>query len=198
MTTFVLIPGAWLGGWVWSRVTPRLRDLGHDVYSVTLTGLGERAHLGTPDTDLATHVRDVVATLEYERLTGVVLVGHSYGGAVAAGVAEQAPERIAHVVYVASAPPPDGTSLFDVGGPELRAAFEAAARASGDGWRVPLPTDEQLGLFFGEHGLSQADLRWLRERAVGHPIGTFAQPGLPTVPAGEEGWGYAELVGHTN
>ena len=219
MTTFVLIPGAWLGGWAWSRVTPLLRAAGHEVYPATLTGLGERAHLGTPETDLATHVRDVAATLEYERLEGVVLVGHSYGGIVAAGVAERVPERIGHLVYVASAPPPDGVSLFDLGGPDFRAAFEAAARAGGDGWRVPFPSNEVLKLYFGEHGLSAADRRWLRERAVGHPIATFAQPlavrsaaaaalprthvrcsadpGPPAVLPGQEGWGYAELcTGH--
>jgi pimeloyl-ACP methyl ester carboxylesterase len=100
MVTFVLIPGAWLGGWCWKYLTPLLREQGHEVYTPTLTGLGERTHLARPDTDLETHVRDVVNVLEYRNLEDVVLVGHSYAGLVVRGVAEQVPERLAHVVYL--------------------------------------------------------------------------------------------------
>lgn len=219
MASFVLVPGGWLGGWVWARVSPRLRAAGHDVHPITLTGLGDRAHLGTPETDLAAHVRDVVATLEAEELTDVVLVGHSYAGMVIAGVTEQVPDRIAHLVYLASAPPADGASLFDLGGPDFQAAIEAAAEAGGDGWRIPVISDDELGLYFGDHGLGAEDLRWLRAHAVGHPIATHRQPLAIRSPAaaalarthvrctadpppspvqpGQEGWGYAELpTGH--
>ena len=87
MTTYQLVAGAWLGGWAWAPVTRRLRDFGHDVYPVTLTGLGERAHLAGPDVDLDTHITDVVNTLEYDDLHEVVLVGHSYAGMVVTGAA---------------------------------------------------------------------------------------------------------------
>src|SRR5947209_11264731 len=86
--TFVLVHGAWFGGWCWKKVTPRLRAAGHDVFAATLTGLGERAHLLTPDVGLDTHIEDILAVLEFENLTNVVLVGHSYAGMVIAGVAQ--------------------------------------------------------------------------------------------------------------
>src|SRR5215208_2862995 len=91
MATFVLVPGAWLGGWCWRRVTPLLRAAAHDVFTPTLTGLGERAHLATPDVGLGTHVRDIVNVIRFEELTDVVLVGHSYAGWVVTGVAEEIP-----------------------------------------------------------------------------------------------------------
>src|SRR5437763_6310667 len=100
MATYVLVHGAWHGGWCWQRVTPLLRAAGHEVYTPTLTGLGERAHLGTPDVGLATHVEDIVTMLEYEDLTDVVLVGHSYAGMVITGVAHAVPSRLTHLVYL--------------------------------------------------------------------------------------------------
>ncbi len=95
MTTYVLVHGAWHGGWCWKRVAPLLRAAGHEVYAPTLTGLGERAHLLSPEVGLDTHVQDIVNVLTYEDLQDVVLVGHSYGGMVVAGVAERAAERLA-------------------------------------------------------------------------------------------------------
>src|SRR4051812_8081549 len=108
MATFVLVHGAWHGGWCWRKLTPLLRAAEHAVYTPTLTGLGERAHLGGPDVGLATHVRDVVTVLWYEDLSGVVLVGHSYGGMVIGGVADQVPERLAHLVYLDAYVPEPG------------------------------------------------------------------------------------------
>jgi pimeloyl-ACP methyl ester carboxylesterase len=87
MATFVLVHGAWQGGWTWSRVTPLLRAQGHGVHTPTLTGVGDRAHLNSPQIGLDTHIQDVVATIQNERLNDVILVGHSYGGQVIAGVA---------------------------------------------------------------------------------------------------------------
>src|SRR5215211_5857359 len=100
MATFVLVHGAWHGGWCWRKLTPLLRAAGHEAHAPTLTGLGERVHLATPEVGTDTHVQDVCKLLEYEDLSGVVLVGHSYGGHVIAGVAAQAPERLAHLVYL--------------------------------------------------------------------------------------------------
>jgi len=101
----VLVPGACLGGWAWREVATGLRKLGHEVYSVTLTGLGERVHLASRDVDLETNVADVVNLLDYENLSNVVLVGHSYAGVVITGVADQRPERLEAVVYLDTGPP---------------------------------------------------------------------------------------------
>ncbi|HYQ94602.1 MAG TPA: alpha/beta fold hydrolase, partial [Burkholderiales bacterium] len=92
-STYVLVHGAWHGGWCWKKVVPALRAAGHEVYTPTLTGLGERAHLANPAIDLATHVADVVNLLEAEELNEVVLLGHSYGGMVVTGVADRAAAR---------------------------------------------------------------------------------------------------------
>ena len=100
MATFVLVHGASTGGWYWAPVRARLRAAGHEVFTPTLTGLGERAHLLRQDVGLDTHVADVLNVLAYGDLVGVVLAGHSYGGMVVTGVADRAPERVAHLVYV--------------------------------------------------------------------------------------------------
>ena len=98
--TFVLVHPAWFGGWCWGKLTSLLRDRGHDVYSPTLTGLGERAHLANPEITLATHIEDIVNVLEFEDLQRVILVGNSSGGMVITGVADRVPKRLAQVVYL--------------------------------------------------------------------------------------------------
>src|SRR4051812_17697311 len=97
----VLVPGSWLGAWAWRDVTPRLRARGHDVHALTLTGMGDREHLGSAETTFATHVTDVLAHLEAEELDDVVLVGHSYAGAVVTAAAARVPQRIRRLVYLA-------------------------------------------------------------------------------------------------
>jgi pimeloyl-ACP methyl ester carboxylesterase len=136
MATFVLVHGGWDGAWQWEHVVPRLRALEHVVYPITLTGLGERWHLVSPEVDLHTHVEDVVNTILFERLTGVVLVGHSYGGAVITGVAEQAPDRLRHLIYLDAVVPFDGQTVLQCFGPEIEAWFREQAAAH-DGWRIP-------------------------------------------------------------
>jgi pimeloyl-ACP methyl ester carboxylesterase len=166
MATYVIVHGAWGGGWAWSRrVAPALRAAGHDVFTPTLTGLGERTHLATPEVDLETHVQDVVNVLEYEDLSDVVLAGHSYGGMVISGVAGRARERLRHLVYLDAFVPEDGQSLFDIVGPEGAARMRAQAAAA-DGWRIPpggLPPDTP-------------DLEWLMSRRGHQPLRTFEQP----------------------
>lgn len=137
MTTYVLLPGAWSGGWQWRPVARLLREAGYEVHTPTLTGLGERVHLASPAVDLETHVADVLNVLAYEDLRGVVLVGFSYSGMVATAVAERAPARLAHLAYVDAFVPEDGQSLLDMAGPEVAAHFAAIARERGDGWRIP-------------------------------------------------------------
>src|SRR3989442_14761608 len=110
MTTFVLVHGASTGGWYWAPVRQLLRAAGHEVYTPTLTGLGERSHLLSRGIGLDTHVQDVVNVLAYEDLRNVVLAGHSYSGMVITGVADRAPDRIAHLVYVDAVVPHHGES----------------------------------------------------------------------------------------
>jgi pimeloyl-ACP methyl ester carboxylesterase len=104
MAAYVLVPGAWLGGWVWRDVAARLRGKGHDVYPITLTGLGERVHRARPEIDLETHIADVVNTIEWNDLRDVILAGHSYAGSVITGVADRIRDRVDQLVYVDSAP----------------------------------------------------------------------------------------------
>ena len=110
MATFVIVHGAWSGAHAWRWVRPLLRAAGHDVVTPSLTGLGERAHLATPATNLDTHITDIAAVLHYEDLHDVVLVGHSYGGMVITGVADRVPERIGHLVYLDADVPREGES----------------------------------------------------------------------------------------
>ena len=137
MATYVLIHGAWAGGWQWRKVARLLQAQGHEVFTPTLTGQGERQHLLTPDVGLETHITDVQNLLEFEDLRDVILVGHSYGGVVITGVAEHAPERIAHLVFVDALIPRDGESVADIMGPVVWAATQARAQTGGEGWRIP-------------------------------------------------------------
>lgn len=163
MATFLVAHGAWSAGWAWKKMRPRLRDRGHELITPTYTGLGERAHLARPEVDLETHIADVLGVLHYEDLRGVILVGHSYGGMVATGVADRAPDRLAQLVYLDAFVPRSGQALVDLtpqppGGP-VTPEVEA--------WRVPanpVPPDT-----------SEADLAWVMPRRVPQPRRTFEQ-----------------------
>ncbi|MBC8161184.1 MAG: alpha/beta hydrolase [Roseiflexaceae bacterium] len=185
MATFVLVHGFWIGGWAWRDVAIPLRAAGHDVYAVTLTGLGERVHLAGPQVDLETHIDDVVNLITYEQLHDVVLVGHSYAGTVITGVADRMPERIARLVYVDTAPLPDGVAQIDFNPPEVRKAQEQQVAAQGEGWRLPLPPWEELDDGSMLAGLGEAERRLMRERAVDQPFRTATQPVRLTNPARE-------------
>lgn len=169
MATFVLVPGMWLGGWAWRDVAEPLRAAGHTVYPVTLTGLGERVHLAGPWVNLDTHIADVVNLLRYEDLHDVMLVGHSFAGTVINGAADQAPERIARLVFVDTWPLPDGVAQVDTE-PEERVA------ARGEDWRLPMPPWEELDQGNELRGLGESERRRIRERATDQPIGTIKQP----------------------
>lgn len=138
MANYVLVHGGCSGGWVWQEVARYLRFAGHDVFTPTLTGLGERGHLACPDIDLNTHIQDIIGVLECEKLFDVVLVGHSSGSMVITGVAERMPEHINHLVYLDSAVPQGGQSWLDLLGPEMAKTILEIARSQGDGWRIPL------------------------------------------------------------
>ena len=138
MATFVLVHGAFAGGWYLRPLASCLQAAGHEVYRPTLTGFGERVHLASPAIDLATHIQDIANVLYYEDLSDVVLVGMSYSGMVITGVAERMPERLRHLIYVEAAVPEDGQSFLDLRPSEFRAALEEAAKVHGDGWRIPI------------------------------------------------------------
>jgi pimeloyl-ACP methyl ester carboxylesterase len=137
--TFVLVHGAWHGGWCWSRVADGLRAAGHHVFTPTQTGLGERKHLLSKDVTLDTFTRDIANVIEAEELTNVVLVGHSFGGLAISGVADAMPERIRHLVYLDSLMVEGGKSPFDSLPPDVVAARRKAAEESSGGLSLPAP-----------------------------------------------------------
>jgi pimeloyl-ACP methyl ester carboxylesterase len=186
VATYVLVGGGWLGGWCWQPVARRLRDSGHDAYPVTLTGLGERVHLASPDVDLETHITDVVKLVEFEDLHDIILLGHSYGGVVVTGVADRIPGRISQLVYLDTGPLPEGTALIEAFPPEARTYIERQVEESGDGWRFPMPPPEELASMGSLEGLNDDHLRLLRSRATPQPWGTYTQPLRLENPAREE------------
>jgi len=175
--TYVLVHGAWHGGWCWAKVARLLRDAAQEVYTPTLTGLGERAHLARPEIDLETHIQDIVAVIESEELRQVTLVGHSYGGMVISGVAARVAARIGHLVYLDAFVPEAGKSLLDYLGPRAAVMREAVA-TQGEGWKIPSLPPERYGVS------SQRDTEWLTKHLRPQPLKTFEQP-LPAL-GGEE------------
>jgi pimeloyl-ACP methyl ester carboxylesterase len=182
MSTIVLVGGAFLGAWAWERVTPRLTRAGHDVHPLTLTGFGDRAHLGSAATTLTTHATDITAAIEVARLRDVVLVAHSYAGAPATVAANTIPGRVARVVYLAAVLPQAGKTLFDIVPPGVE---EAIMRTVEDG-RIPVMSDEIVDANFGEHGLTPQDRAWLRDRGVGQPVNTYRDPAPADLSAVEK------------
>ena len=172
MATYVLVHGGGHGGWCYQRVARLLRSAGHEVYTPTLTGLGERSHLLSADVDLDMHVTDVTAVLHYEDLHDVILVGHSYGGMVITGVADRASDRVGRLVYLDAANPVNGQSLRDVAGPVIEAARPAGAII--DGMELVLLPAPEAGLFFGV--TDPDDVAWMADRLTGHPWKCFEQP----------------------
>jgi pimeloyl-ACP methyl ester carboxylesterase len=188
MATYVLVAGAWLGGWAWRPVAAQLRAEGHEVHPVTLTGLGERSHLAGPEVDLDTYVSDIVNLVEFEDLHDVVLVGHSYGGLPVTAVADRIPERIGLLAYLDSGPVPDGTGYLDLQPPPARQLIERLVQEDGEGWRLPMPSWEDLEGVMGAslQGLGDEERRRMRERAVAQPVKTWNQPVALKNPAREQ------------
>jgi pimeloyl-ACP methyl ester carboxylesterase len=163
--TFVLVHGGWHGGWCYRRVADRLTKAGHRVFTPTLTGVGERAHLMSASINLRTHVTDVVNVIKWEDLSDVVLLGHSYGGMVISEVVERVPEAISTLVYLDAFVPDNGMSLFDYAPPERRAVFAAAAKASGGLSVPPIPS--------ATFNVNEADRAWVDAKCVPHPAATM-------------------------
>ena len=180
VATYVLVHGGGHGGWCYQRVARLLRSAGHEVYTPTLTGLGERAHLVSGQVDLDLHIRDVVAVLEFEDLHDVILVGHSYGGMVVTGVADRAAARVGRLVYLDAANPVDGQSLVDVAGPVIEMVRPMGATV--DGVELVLLPSPDAGLLYGV--TDEADLAWMADRLTGHPWACFEQKLILTDEAG--------------
>jgi pimeloyl-ACP methyl ester carboxylesterase len=174
----VLVPGACLGGWAWQDVARDLRARGHDVYPVTLTGLGERVHLASPSVDLETHINDVVNLLDYEDLDEVVLVGHSYAGIVITGVEDRSARRLHGCVYLDTSPVPGGMAIYDLQPPQMREQQRRDVDERGEGWWWPVPNRATLapGTYGSISGLSEAHLRAIEERGTPQPYATFTTP----------------------
>jgi pimeloyl-ACP methyl ester carboxylesterase len=163
MAIFVVAHGAWSAGWAWKKMHALMTARGHQIVTPTYTGLGERGHLANPDIDLETHIADIRAVLEFEDLREVMLIGHSYGGMVATGVADRARERVAQLIYVDAFVPNNGQSAYDCLPPAVRAQRQSAM----DGWRIPpgpLPADT-----------SAEDRVWAEPRRRPQPAKTFEQ-----------------------
>jgi pimeloyl-ACP methyl ester carboxylesterase len=166
MATFVLVHGAWGGSVIWRPIAAALRKAGHEVYTPTLTGLGERRHLLRRDIDLDTHIEDVLGVINYEDLEGIVLVGHSYGGMVVTGAADAVPEKIASLVYVDAFVPRDGDSLVGLRPP----GAPVPAAASADDWLTPRLPAEAFG------NASAAVRDYMERKSAPQPSACFTQP----------------------
>ena len=166
MATFVLIHGSFLAGYSWRGVRPLLRAAGHEVFTPSLTGLGERSHLATPEVGLETHIQDVVNVLFYEDLNDVILVGHSYGGMVVTGAADRVSERIGKLVYLDAFAPRDGESIRDL--ERSSGAGPEAAAPEPVGWLIPPMTVYRSG----QSEVSE-EMAWLAARRSQQPRKTF-------------------------
>jgi pimeloyl-ACP methyl ester carboxylesterase len=168
MAHFVLVHGAWHGAWCWRRVIDQLQGLGHRVHAVTLTGLGERAHLLSPTITLETHIEDVRQLIETEELNDVVLVVHSYAGMIGTAIADRIGERLKHLVYVDAVIPKPGESWSSTQASATQQQRLAAAEASPN-FSFPPPDPVVFGLHDAEHA-------WVQRRQTPHPGNTYRTP----------------------
>lgn len=176
--TFVLVHGAWHGGWCWVRVAELLRGAGHTVYTPTLTGLGERAHLISPLVNLDTHISDVINLIESEELNDVVLVGHSYAGIIISGVADRAPQRLKQLVYLDSLLLESGKSIFSTFPKDVVRARLQSIRETGGGVGASGFPPTAFGV------KNPADVAWVSRRMTPQPVGTYSQPLILAAPLG--------------
>jgi pimeloyl-ACP methyl ester carboxylesterase len=168
MANFVLVHGAWHGGWCWREVTQALAAQGHRVHPVTLTGLGERSHLLSSLITLEVHISDVMNTLVAEELNDVVLAVHSYAGMLGTAVADRMTERLKHLVYVDAVVPTPGESWSSTQASATREQRLAAAQASSD-YSFPAPDPGVFGLEGPQH-------EWVKRRQTPHPGHTYQAP----------------------
>jgi pimeloyl-ACP methyl ester carboxylesterase len=164
---YVLVHGAFHGGWCWRRVADRLAVAGHRVFAPSLTGLGDRRHLLTPSVNLDTHIDDIVELISTEELTDIVLVGHSYGGIVITGVADRIPQRIRQLVYLDAVLVEAGGSWGSALPPDVVDAREKSAAESSAGLSLPVPKAANFGVHDAD------DQAWVDRRMTPHPFSTL-------------------------
>ena len=169
MSTYVLVHGAWRGSWIWKPVRSKLQARGQEVFTPTLTGVGERCHLMSREVNLETHIADVINLIRWEGLTDVVLCGHSYAGCVVTAVADRIPEKISALVYLDAFVPDHGQSLHDTLPLEARNQQLEAARTFGEGWKTP-PIPAQV------FNVNAPDRDWVNRQSTPHPLACFQQP----------------------
>ncbi|MFG2494983.1 alpha/beta fold hydrolase [Streptomyces caniferus] len=175
MATFVLVPGAWLGAWAWEDTAQALRERGHRALPVTLTGLGERSALATPEVGLNTHIDDITAFVVEQDLREVTLVAHSYASVPVTAAAGRLGTRLERAVYLDSAPFSEDMCLLDVMPEDVVNRLRRQVVEHGDGWRLPLPPVDLLGMFSSLEGLDEDRLDLMRTRATPQPFRTFQQ-----------------------
>ena len=168
MSMYVLVHGAWGGSWMWKGIRRALQSRGHEVFTPTLSGVGERSHLLSRQVDLETHIADVVNLILWEELSDVVLCGHSYGGCVITGVADRVPDRIGALIYVDAFVPDSGQSLHDTLPAEQRDAQVRGALETGDGWKVP-PIPAEV------FNVNATDRAWVDKQRTPQSLATFQQ-----------------------
>ena len=173
---FVLVHGAWHGGWCWRHVAARLRARGHQVYTPTLTGLGERAHLLDSNTGLSTCIADIAAVIDAEELQHVVLVGHSFAGPVITGVADRMPERLKQLVYLDALVVQHGQSALSLFSAEVQQ--ERSRTMDQQGLRMAIPSPEKFGV------IDPAQQAWLMRRLTPHPLKAYTEPLMLQHPVG--------------
>ncbi len=176
--TYVLVHGAYGGGWIWRDVAEGLRRQGHRVWTPTQTGLGERSHLLSRQITVDTHIEDVAKVIETDDIRDIILVGHSYGGMAVTGVADRMPDRVRHVVYLDALIPEDGDTAFKILPAGVEDARRKAAREQGGGVALPVPGPEAFPIPDGPAK------DWFMRRLRPHPIGTYESPVRLAKPAG--------------
>ncbi len=167
MSTFVLVHGAWHGGWCWARVAPRLRAVGHEVYTPTMTGFGERSHLLSPEVGLELNITDIANVLLWEDLDNVILIAASYAGMVTTCVADRMPDRIAALVYQNAFIAADGVAQNDLLPDWRREMIEQELAESADAWQMPPPAPELIGV------TDPDDAAWIAAKMTPQSAKTF-------------------------
>ncbi|WP_299290747.1 alpha/beta hydrolase family protein [uncultured Mucilaginibacter sp.] len=175
---FVLVHGAFHGGWCWQRVSKELLAKGDQVYTPTLSGLAEHKNTLNDKIDLNTHITDIVNFIVEQDLHNVILVGHSYAGAVIAGVADRIPERLSQLVFLDAMLMENGQSAFDVSPDDIKTYFIKATSDFDKGLSIPFFTSD----FFGVK--NEADIKWVNDRLTNQPFKTFSQPLVLNHPYG--------------
>ena len=173
---FVLVHGAWHGGWCWRQVAATLRAAGHQVFTPTMTGLGERAHLLDAQVGMSTFIDDICAVIRAEELSDVVLVGHSFGGPVITGVADRMPQHLQQLIYLDALIVQNGESALSILPPAVQ--VERSRTMDVEGLRIAIPAPDKFGV------TEPQQVAWLQRQLTPHPLKAYTEPLLLQHPFG--------------